>query len=135
MPTRHAPARPGLDRAHDPGVDDARERAEELIDLPAEPIRTPQGGVIRFGTAGWTDKTLTAEGVFYPAGADDPEERLRYYASRFPLVEVDSTYYALPARRVAELWTQRPPPHFTFNLQAYAPMTGQPTEVSRLPKD
>ena len=41
---------------------------------------------------------MTAAGVFYPAGADTAEERLRYYASQFPLVEVDATYYALPCR-------------------------------------
>ena len=44
---------------------------------------------------------MTAPGVFYPRGADTAEERLGYYASRFPLVEVDATYYALPARRTA----------------------------------
>ena len=31
------------------------------------------------------------------------EERLQYYASQFPLVEIDATYYALPVARVAEL--------------------------------
>ena len=44
---------------------------------------------------------MTAAGVFYPTGADSAEERLQYYASRFPLVEVDATYYALPVRRTA----------------------------------
>ena len=47
---------------------------------------------------------MTAAGVFYPAGADSAEERLAYYASTFPVVEVDATYYALPAERTAKLW-------------------------------
>src|SRR5439155_27057473 len=57
------------------------------------------------------------------------------YASRFPLVEVDSTYYAIPARRTAELWTERTPEGFVFDVKAHALMTGQPSEVARLPKD
>ena len=73
--------------------------------------------------------------MFYPDAADTAEERLGYYASRFPIVEVDATYYALPARRTAELWVERTPPDFTFDIKAHALMTGQPTEIKRLPKD
>jgi uncharacterized protein YecE (DUF72 family) len=72
--------------------------------------------------------------VFYPEGADNAEERLNYYASRFPVVEVDATYYALPARRTAELWVERTPPDFVFDVKAHALMTGQGTETRRLPK-
>jgi uncharacterized protein YecE (DUF72 family) len=120
---------------HDPGVAPARERAEEIGGELSSPIETHTGGLIRIGTAGWTDPTLTAAGAFYPPGVDTPEDRLRYYASRFSLVEVDSTYYALPARRMAALWLERTPPEFTFNVKAHALMTGQPTEVRRLPRD
>jgi len=77
---------------------------------------------------------MTARGVFYPAEADTAEERLQYYASTFPLVEVDATYYALPAERTAELWVDRTPPDFTFDIKAHALMTGQGTETKRLPK-
>lgn len=119
---------------HDPGPSAARDRADGVA--PAElPFRVPGGGEIRFGTASWTDPTLTRGAVFYPAGVDSPEDRLRYYASRFSLVEVDSTYYAIPARRMAELWRERTPEHFTFDLKAHALMTGQPTEVRRLPPE
>lgn len=85
------------------------------------------------GTASWTDPTFTARGVFYPDDARTPEKRLRYYASRFPVVEVDSTYYALPAPAMAKTWVDRTPDHFTFDVKAFALMTGHPTEVSRLP--
>ena len=44
-------------------------------------------------------------------------------------------YYALPSRRTAELWVERTPPDFTFDIKAHALMTGQPTETKRLPKD
>jgi uncharacterized protein YecE (DUF72 family) len=130
-----APA-PDLDRTHDPGPSDAARRTEGLAeDVAAEPLHPTTGGSIRIGTASWTDPTMTARGVFYPDGADSAEERLGYYASRFPIVEVDATYYALPSRRTAELWVERTPPDFTFDIKAHALMTGQPTETKRLPKD
>jgi uncharacterized protein YecE (DUF72 family) len=72
--------------------------------------------------------------VFYPTDADTAEERLGYYASRFPVVEVDATYYALPSRRLSELWVERTPPDFVFDIKAHALLTGQPTETKRLPK-
>ena len=124
-----------IDLAHDPGVEEARRRAESVAKRESRIIEAPDGGSIRIGTASWTDPTLTAPGVFYPAGAKSAEARLRYYADVFPLVEVDSTYYALPARRMAELWVERTPDDFIFNVKAFALMTGQPTEVARLPQE
>jgi uncharacterized protein YecE (DUF72 family) len=125
-----------IDEIHDPGPDAASDRLDDVAsDIAASPLRIGGGGTIRIGTASWTDPTMTAAGVFYPDGADTAEERLNYYASRFPVVEVDSTYYALPARRTAELWVERTPPDFVFDIKAHALMTGQPTETKRLPKD
>ena len=72
-------------------------------------------GDIRVGTAGWTDKSLIDSG-WYPADGSNPEKRLRYYASQFPLVEVDSAYYALPAEQTAVAWAERTPEDFTFNI-------------------
>jgi uncharacterized protein YecE (DUF72 family) len=124
------------DSVHDPGPDDAAERLDGVPGgIAASPLRIGSGGTIRIGTASWTDPTMTAAGVFYPEGADSAEERLNYYASKFPVVEVDATYYALPARRTSELWVERTPPDFTFDIKAHALMTGQPTETKRLPKD
>jgi uncharacterized protein YecE (DUF72 family) len=118
---------------HDPGVEEPRRRAEEAGDVARSPIKVGRGEA-RFGTASWTDPTMTAAGVFYPRGVDTAEERLRYYASQFPVVEVDSTYYVLPGKRTAETWVERTPKDFVFDVKAHALMTGQPTEVSRLPK-
>ena len=91
-------------------------------------------GKVQVGTAGWTDKTLIASG-WYPADASTPEKRLRYYASQFPLVEVDSTYYALPAEQTAATWTERTPVGFTFNIKAFRLFTQHPTPVKSLPAD
>jgi uncharacterized protein YecE (DUF72 family) len=89
---------------------------------------------IRVGTAGWTDKTLIESG-WYPEGASNPEKRLKYYASQFPLVEVDSAYYALPSEQTATAWAQRSPDQFTFNVKAFSLFTQHPTQVGALPKD
>ena len=118
---------------HDAGVDTARERAEAAGDAARSPIHVGRGEA-RFGTASWTDPTMTAPGVFYPRGASTAEDRLRFYASQFSVVEVDATYYAMPARKTAEVWVERTPPGFVFDIKAHALMTGQPSEVSRLPK-
>jgi uncharacterized protein YecE (DUF72 family) len=118
---------------HDPGVEEALRRAEESGYAARSPIRVAKGEV-RFGTASWTDPTMTAPGVFYPPGLKTAEERLRHYASQFPVVEVDSTYYALAAKRTVEAWVERTPKDFVFDIKAHALMTGQPTEVSRLPR-
>ncbi len=124
----------GQTNAHDPGPEAAGARGEVHAVAAREPIRI-NASRVRIGTASWTDPTMTAAGVFYPPDATTAEERLVYYADQFPLVEVDATYYALPARRQGELWMERTPPDFTFDIKAHALMTGQPSEPKRLPKD
>ena len=119
---------------HDPGADVAGKRAKDVLEAAVEPMTLDDGATFRVGTASWTDPTMTAGTVFYPKGADSAESRLQYYASQFPLVEIDATYYALPAARTAELWRDRTPPDFVFDVKAHALMTGQPTETKRLPK-
>lgn len=86
------------------------------------------------GTASWTDKTLLRSG-WYPPGVTTAEERLRHYAREFPVVEIDSTYYALPAEETARLWAGRTPPGFTFDAKAFSLLTGHPTRPRALPAD
>lgn len=81
------------------------------------------------GTSGWTDASLVKCGRFYPADVHTPEARLKHYASRFSMAEVDATYYAPPTRRNSALWAQRTPPGFVFNIKAYSMLTGHPTKV------
>jgi uncharacterized protein YecE (DUF72 family) len=88
---------------------------------------------LRVGTSSWTDKTLLESG-WYPAEATTPEARLRYYAERYDVVEVDSTYYALPSERNAVLWVERTPKGFVFDVKAFALMTTHPVTVRSLPK-
>lgn len=118
---------------HDPGAEIAGKRADEAGEAAHKPVHVGKGEA-RFGTASWTDPTMTVPGVFYPKGVSTPEERLRFYAEHFSMVEVDATYYALPYKRMAESWVERTPKDFVFDIKAHALMTGQPTELSRLPK-
>ena len=87
------------------------------------------------GTASWSSKTLVDSGRFYPPGVSSAEARLRYYASRFALVEVDSSYYAMPSAATAQLWAERTPNAFVMNLKAFRLFTGHQTSPTVLPKD
>jgi len=87
------------------------------------------------GTCSWTDPTLIECGRFYPGWARSAEARLRYYASQFPLVEVDSTYYALPSEGTSGLWVSRTPDDFIFDIKAFRLFTQHPTPLTSLPKD
>jgi len=50
-------------------------------------------------------------------------------------VEVDSTFYAIPNEKTAQLWVERTPKDFVFDVKAYALLTQHPTPAARLPKD
>ena len=90
---------------------------------------------IAIGTASWTDRTLIDCGRFYPEDAKSAEARLRYYATQFPVVEVDSSYYGIPTPSNAQLWAQRTPDAFTFNVKAFRLFTGHQTSPTVLHKD
>ncbi len=90
---------------------------------------------IKIGTCSWTDPTLTDNTSFYPDTDMTAEERLVFYAEHFPIVEVDSTYYAPPSERVAGLWVERTPPEFTFDIKAFRLLTQHPTPPKSLWKD
>jgi uncharacterized protein YecE (DUF72 family) len=84
---------------------------------------------VRIGTCSFADKGLLE--AWYPRGVSTAEKRLRYYAERFDVVEVDSPFYALPDPDVSARWAQRTPDGFTFHVKASAAMTwhdGEPTD-------
>ncbi|WP_042271254.1 DUF72 domain-containing protein [Paraburkholderia heleia] len=90
---------------------------------------------IRVGTASWTDPTLIKSKRFYPPGCSSAEARLRFYASQFPLVEVDSSYYSMPNGSNSVPWVERTPPGFVFNIKAFRLFTGHQTPRDMFPKD
>lgn len=92
-------------------------------------------GEILVGTCSWTDPTLIESRRFYPDWARTAEERLQYYSSRFPIVEVDSTYYALPNQKTSGLWVERTGDRFLFDIKTFRLFTQHPTPYQALPKD
>lgn len=63
------------------------------------------------------------------------EARLRFYASVFDTVEVNSSYYAIPDVRVTQHWVERTPDDFVFHVKAWSLMTGHHPRVQVLPAD
>ncbi|HEX2863100.1 MAG TPA: DUF72 domain-containing protein, partial [Deinococcales bacterium] len=91
--------------------------------------------MIRVGTASWTDPTLLKTGWYPTAAKRGATERLRYYASVFDTVEVDSSYYALPTPEQTARWAEITPPGFVFHVKAYSALTGHGLDARALPKD
>lgn len=72
---------------------------------------------ILVGTCNWAD---FAE--WYPKGVK-PNERIRYYAQHFSVVEIDSTFYHLMPRRNFAGWADKTPAGFVFDVKAYRALT------------
>lgn len=92
-------------------------------------------GEILIGTCSWTDPTLVRSGRFYPGWARYAESRLRYYSTQFRLVEVDSSYYALPNEKTSRLWAERTEEGFVFDVKSFRLLTQHPTPLVALPPD
>ncbi len=88
---------------------------------------------IRVGTCSWADESFVK--AWYPRGMRSGEERLRYYADRFDVVEANSTYYRLPDERTVGHWAQRLPAGFVMHVKAFGLMTRHPVLVEALPAD
>jgi uncharacterized protein YecE (DUF72 family) len=88
---------------------------------------------IHIGTSSWADADLIESG-FYPAELKDTPSKLGYFAERFSLAEVDSTYYAMPSRKNIERWAAAVPDGFCFSVKAFALFTQHPTRLSSIPK-
>ncbi len=90
---------------------------------------------ISVGTASWTDKALIDTGRFYPSHCTSPAERLGFYAGRFPMVEVDTAFYAIPGPLAGQQWAERSPNGFVMNVKAFRLFTGHQTSPAVLPAD
>jgi len=89
-------------------------------------------GEIRIGTCSWADEALSKH--WYPKGLA-AAERLPYYAQHFDTVEVDSTYYRLPAEEMVRRWAERTPDDFVMHVKAFGLMTRHPVKLEALPPD
>jgi uncharacterized protein YecE (DUF72 family) len=87
---------------------------------------------LRIGTCSWADEALSKH--WYPRGTP-AGERLAYYAQHFDTVEVDSTYYRLPAEEMVRRWAERTPDDFVMHIKAFGLMTRHPVKLEALPPD
>ena len=107
----------------------------DLLDDPRAPDPVGRRGNVRIGTCSWSDPSLIKTKAFYPRGTGTTEKRLRYYATQFPIVEVDSSFYAMPVPQNSVLWAERTPANFVFNVKAFRLLTGHHTPAQVFPPD
>jgi uncharacterized protein YecE (DUF72 family) len=69
---------------------------------------------VRIGTCGWSYQDWA--GVFYPESMASGDF-LAYYADRYPVVEVDNTFYRTPSPKMVEAWRDKTPDGFGFCLK------------------
>jgi uncharacterized protein YecE (DUF72 family) len=127
-------ARRALRRSLAPSCD-AAGRYDTVVPAAASPERGRPLPNVRVGTASWTDPSLVESGRFYPKEVTTPEERLRYYATQFSFVEVDSTYYTVEFADQAVRWAKRTPDDFLFDVKAFRLLTLHQTPPTMLPRE
>lgn len=89
-------------------------------------------GKILIGTASWSDPEFVRD--WYPKGLA-AGKRLEYYADRFDLVEVNSTFYALPTRAVTAKWARQTHEHFVFDVKLHRLLSRHGAPPESLPAD
>jgi uncharacterized protein YecE (DUF72 family) len=87
-------------------------------------------GHVVVGTSGWSAAGLAEE--WYPPGLP-ASDRLSWYAELFEGVEVDSTFYALPARGTVARWARVTPARFTFDVKLHRLLSRHAAPLSSLP--
>jgi uncharacterized protein YecE (DUF72 family) len=87
---------------------------------------------VEIGTCSWADDALVKH--WYPPGIP-PRGRLAYYATHFSTVEVDSTFYRIPAVEMVDGWAARTPNDFVMHVKAFGLMTRHPVKLAQLPPE
>ena len=86
---------------------------------------------ILVGTSSWADPGFTD---WYPAGLP-ARSRLAYYAEHFDLVEVNTSFYAIPRPAVVAGWVAQTPDDFTFDFKLFQLLSRHRTTLEKLPRD
>src|SRR3954453_12710909 len=89
-------------------------------------------GKILVGTSSWADPGFVAE--WYPQGMA-ARDRLRWYAERFDLVEVNSSFYAIPEVSTVMRWGGVTPNSFTFDYKLHKLLSRHSAEIESLPPE
>jgi len=95
--------------------------------LTAAPPLAVGGASVRCGACSWADRSLVKESGWYPKRTMKAAQRLAFYASRFPVALVDSTYRFPPTPDVARQWVERTPEGFTMDVVAWSLLTHNAT--------
>jgi uncharacterized protein YecE (DUF72 family) len=91
-----------------------------------------QPGKILIGTASWSDPGFVER--WYPKGMR-AGERLPWYAQRFEMVEVNSTFYSVPEPRLVERWRANTPEDFTFDVKLHQLLSRHSADAKLLPAE
>ncbi|MDQ6622772.1 MAG: DUF72 domain-containing protein [Verrucomicrobiota bacterium] len=89
----------------------------------------PRGRIL-VGTASWSDPGFVEH--WYPKGMP-ASERLMWYAEQFEMVEVNSTFYSVPAPRMVERWCEITPNEFIFDVKLHQLLSRHSTAAKFLP--
>jgi uncharacterized protein YecE (DUF72 family) len=89
-------------------------------------------GAIVVGTSSWADPGFVKH--WYPKGIA-ARERLRFYADRFEVVELNSSFYATPSRDNVERWVEITPDGFRFHVKLHRLLSRHATKPDALPPD
>jgi uncharacterized protein YecE (DUF72 family) len=89
-------------------------------------------GRILVGTSSWADPGFVKE--WYPSKLP-AKERLPWYARHFELVELNSSFYAIPDRNTVHGWVEVTPEHFTFDVKAHRALSRHSAKAESLPPD
>jgi uncharacterized protein YecE (DUF72 family) len=71
---------------------------------------------------------------WYPRGVE-PRDRLAALAERLDAVEIDSSFYALPAARTVERWAKITPQRFSFTAKLHRALSRHAAPLKSLPAD
>ncbi|MEO5720833.1 MAG: DUF72 domain-containing protein [Chthoniobacterales bacterium] len=82
------------------------------------------------GTASWSDPGFVER--WYPK-AMPAGERLAWYAQHFQMVEVNSSFYAVPDLRMVERWCRATPDGFVFNVKLHQLLSRHAAAAKLLP--
>jgi uncharacterized protein YecE (DUF72 family) len=101
--------------------------------IPAAPrVVVPASHRIRVGTSSWADPGFIAD--WYPPKLP-AKDRLAWYAQHFDLVEVNSSFYAVPRRQLVERWAEQTPKNFLFDVKLHRLLSRHSTDLKFLPTD
>ncbi len=84
------------------------------------PLIAGQASRIHIGTSGWAYPQW--KNKFYPTGMKDTA-RLTYYATRFNTIEINSSFYRLPAPAFISKWLSQVPEDFRLCFKAWRVIT------------